>query len=52
MRRSVKITSSAVSGLLSWKVMPLRRLMTHSEVDLRGLMSSASTNSVFAAELS
>jgi hypothetical protein len=43
--RSVKMTSSAVSGLPSWNVMSGRSLMIHSDVDPFGLMSSASTNS-------
>ena len=45
---SVKMTSSAVSGLPSWKVIPGRSRMIHSEVDPCGLISSASTNSVCA----
>ncbi len=44
-RWSVKMTSSAVSGLPSWKVMPGRSRITHCDVDPCGLISSASTNS-------
>ena len=47
-RLSVKMTSSAVSGLPSWKVMPCRSLMTQLDVEPCGLISSASTNSVCA----
>ncbi len=50
--RSVKMTSSAVSGLPSWNVMPGRSLMIHSDVEPCGLMSSASTNSACAWVLS
>ena len=47
-RRIVKMTSSAVSGLPSWKVMPFRSLITQLDVEPCGLISSASTNSVWA----
>src|SRR5690348_6116660 len=51
-RRSVKMTSSAVSGLPSWKVMPGRSLITQLDVEPCGLISSASTNSVWAPPFS
>ena len=44
-RLSVKMTSSAVSGFPSWKVIPGRSRITHSDVNPCGLISSASTNS-------
>ena len=47
-RSNVNATSAAVSGLPSWNVMPERSLITHSEVEPCGLISSASTNSVCA----
>jgi hypothetical protein len=43
-RLSVKMTSSAVSGLPSWKVMPCRSRITQLDVEPCGLISSASTN--------
>ncbi len=48
----VKMTSSAVNGFPSWKVMPGRSRITHWEVEPCGLISSASTNSVCAAVVS
>ena len=52
MRWSVKMTSSAVRGLPSWNVTPLRSRMVHSEVEPCGLISSASTICVCAAAFS
>src|SRR5260370_41334463 len=42
------MTSSAVSGLPSWKVTPFRSLITQLDVEPCGLISSARTNSVWA----
>ena len=50
--RNVKMTSCAVSGFPSWKVIPGRSLMTHSEVEPCVLIDSASTYSVCACALS
>ena len=46
------MTSLAVSGLPSWKVMPGRSLITQLDVEPCGLISSASTNSAWAPPFS